>query len=324
MKRFKVIITGPKIAEEGMQMLEKECVVVYLEPYPTVVDLMKAVREEVADALLVRTGRITSEVIEASPNLRVIAKHGTGVDNIDVAAATARGIPVLIATFANYESVAEHALALMFALARGIPWLDSRIRKGYWDKMDYKGEELFGKTLGVIGFGRIGRRLRELVKPLEMKVLVYDPFLEPMDFPMDVIRVDKLDTLLESSDIVSIHCPLTEKTKHLIGERELKLMKNTAWLINTARGKIVDEKALIEALKLGEIGGAGIDAFYSEPPDSGSVLFNMERVVMTPHVGGVTRQSLVRMGETSAKNVLDILKGIKPDARYIVNPEIYK
>ena len=168
------MITGNRIAEEAMQLLEKNCIVECTPPYLPTEELAAKVAAVKPDALLVRVGKITRAVLQASPNLRVVAKHGIGVDNIDVAAATELKIPVLISASANYESVAEHALGLMLALARDIPYLDGRVRGGPWDKTTYLGRELFGKTLGLIGFGRIGRRLRELVAPFRMKVIVYD------------------------------------------------------------------------------------------------------------------------------------------------------
>ncbi|MBW2056858.1 MAG: hydroxyacid dehydrogenase [Deltaproteobacteria bacterium] len=317
-----VVITGPPIAEEGMELLGKECSVQCIEPYLQPSEIARVLRDKRTDGLLVRMGRITREVIEASPNLRVIAKHGTGVDNIDLSAATELGIPVLIAPFANYQSVAEHVLGLMLALAKDIPRLDARIRESHWDKPNYRGVELSGKTLGLVGFGRIGRRVRQLVAPLEMKVSVYDPFLKPDEVPPGVRRVEKLEELLECADIVSLHCPLTRETRHLIGEKEFRIMKRTAWLINTARGEVVDEEALIDALKGGEIAGAGIDTFSSEPPRDISGLAHAGKTVLTPHIAGITEESFRRLGIEAAKNILTILQGRTPDRECLVNPEV--
>jgi D-3-phosphoglycerate dehydrogenase len=320
---YNVIITGPPIAEKGEKILSNKCNIKHTKPYLEPSKLAKELCNERVDALLVRMGKITKEVIKASPNLKVIAKHGTGVDNIDVGAATELKIPVLISALANYESVAEHTLGLMFALAKDIPELDRRIRKGYWDKPDYRGIELFKKILGLIGFGRIGRRVRELVVPLQMKVLVYDPFLKSNEILPDVIRVEKLEGLLKSVDIVSLHCNLTEQTRHLINKNELRLMKKTAWLINTSRGEVVDEEALIVALKEGEIAAAGIDTFYKEPPKCISLLSKAGKTVLNPHIAGNTEESFERMGVDSAKNILTILEGGKPDREYVVNPEVF-
>jgi len=320
---FNVVITG-SIAEGGMKLLSKSCTVKYTKPYLQVSELAQRLRDEKADGLIVRTGKITEEVIRASPNLKVITKHGIGVDNIDVGAATELKIPVLNTPFANYESVAEHVLGLMLALAREIPRLDGRIRQGHWDKAHCRGVELYHKTLGLIGFGRIGRRVRELVAPLHMKVLVYDPFLEPNQIPPDVKRVEELEELLKSADIVSLHCPLTRETRHLIGRNELKMMKKTAWLINTARGEVAEEEALIDALKRGEVAGAGIDTFSKEPPKDINALYNAGKTVLSPHIAGSTEESFKRMGIESAKNILTILRGEKPDRECLVNPEVFE
>ena len=319
-----VVITGPPIAKEGMELLGKRCTVENTEPYLQPSELAQELRDKETDGLLVRMGKITGEVIKASPYLKVIAKHGTGVDNIDIGAATESKIPVLITPFANYESVAEHVLGLMFTLAKDIPGLDARIREGYWDKPNYRGIELYKKTLGLIGLGRIGRRVKELVAPLQMKVLVYDPYLQSNPIPPDVKRVEKLEELLKSADIVSLHCPLTEKTRHLIGKNELKTMKERAWLINTARGEVVDEEALIDALKEGEIAAAGIDTFSKEPPQDINALRNAGKTVLTPHIAGITQESFERLGIEAAKNILTILQGKKPDRECVVNPEVFE
>jgi D-3-phosphoglycerate dehydrogenase len=320
--RFSVVITGPSIANEGMKLLRKTCSVENTEPYLSPSELAAKLRHNETDGLLVRMGKITEEVIRASAHLKVIAKHGTGVDNIDVKAATELRIPVLVTPFANYESVAEHVLGLMLALAKDIPRLDARMREGHWDKPRYRGTELQGKTLGLIGFGRIGRRVRELVAPFHMRVLVYDPLLQSEQLPSEVTRVEELDELLKRADIVSLHCPLTGQTRHLIGEGELRTMKETAWLINTARGEIVDEGALIGALEKGEIAAAGIDTFSVEPPGDVEALRNAGKTVLTPHIAGITEGSFERMGIEAARNILTVLEGKKPSGECLVNPRV--
>ncbi|MCK4824268.1 hydroxyacid dehydrogenase [bacterium] len=321
---FNVVITGPPIAKEGIKLLSRTCRIENTKPYLEPSELALELRGKKADGLLVRMGKITREVIEASPKLKVIAKHRTGIDNIELGAATELKIPVLIATLANYESVAEHVLGLMFSLAKDIPRLDARIREGYWDKPNYRGVELFNKTLGLIGFGRIGRRVKELVAPLQMKVLVYDPILESSEIPGDVIRVEKLEELLKSSDIVSLHCPLTDQTRHLISKNELRAMKKTAWLINTARGEVVDEEALIESLEKGEITAAGIDTFNKEPPEDINRICNAGKIILSPHIAGITEESFKKMVIDTAKNIITILEGKEPDRRCVVNPEVFE
>jgi D-3-phosphoglycerate dehydrogenase len=321
---FRVVITGDSLAQEAMEILSKKCKVQFAGSYPQPELLAEKLRQEKAHALIVRTGKAPAEVIKASPDLKVIAKHGIGVDNIDVLTATALKIPVLVAASANYQSVAEHTLGLMLSLAKDIPWLDSRMRQGLWDKTQYRGVELYGKSLGLIGFGRIGRRVYELVMPLQMEVLVFDPFLSEESLPPGITRVQHLEELLKSADIVSLHCPLTEQTQHLIGKRELGIMKKTAWLINTARGEVVDEDALMAALQERRIAAAGIDTFRKEPPQNLNLLCDAGKVVLTPHIAAATQQAYTRMGIEASQNALTVLEGKKPDRDCIVNPEVYQ
>ncbi|MBM4314658.1 MAG: hydroxyacid dehydrogenase [Deltaproteobacteria bacterium] len=320
--QFRVVITGDAVAAEAMEILSDRCRVVFTGPYPSPEVLAQTMGNEQADALLIRTGKATAEVMKASPRLRVIAKHGVGYDNIDTRTATDLRIPVLISATANYQSVAEHALALMLSLAKQIPWLDARMRQGMWDKTAFRGDELFRKTLGLVGFGRIGRRVCELVTPLEMNILVYEPFLPDHLFPPAVTRVARLEELLRRADIVSLHCPLVERTRNLIDARELEMMKRTAWLINTARGGIINEEALIAALRDGKIAAAGLDTFQTEPPEDVCRLIEAGRVVLTPHTGAATREAFIRMGVEAAQNIMTVLTTGKPDRDCLVNPEI--
>lgn len=319
---WNVVITGDSIASEAMEILSGKCRAVFTGPYPAPEALARVVRDEEADALLVRTGKATAEVIKASPRLKVVAKHGVGYDNIDTRTATALRIPVMISATANYQSVAEHTLGLMLSLAQRIPWLDSRMRQGFWDKITFQGEELFRKRLGLVGFGRIGRRVHELVTPLEMKVLAYEPFLPERLFPPTVTRVLRLEELLSSVDIVSIHCLLTEATHHLIGAREFELMKRSAWVINTARGGIIDEDALVAALQEGKIAAAGLDTFEKEPPGDVRRLAEAGCVVLCPHSGAATREAYIRMGVEAARNIWTVLETGRPDRDYLANPEV--
>ncbi len=320
---FRVVVTGDSLAKEAMDFLSKKCQMLFTGPYPSPSLLAQKMREEKAHALILRTGKAPADVIRASSNLKVIAKHGVGVDNIDVKTATRLRIPVMITASANYQSVAEHSIALMFSLAKDIPWHDSRLRQGIWDKAHYRGVELYRKTLGLVGFGRIGQRVNELVTPLQMKVLVFDPYISPENLPPNITRVNHLEDLLREADIVTLHCPLTDQTRHLIGEKEFGMMKKNSWIINTARGEIIDEEALISALKEGKIAGAGLDTFRKEPPEDLSLLCQAGKVVMTPHVAGATEEAHKRMGLEAAQNVLAILEGRKPDKNYFANPEIW-
>jgi D-3-phosphoglycerate dehydrogenase len=325
-RSFRVVITGDTIAPEALRLLSEKCQTDFTGAYPKPDELARKLTENQADGLILRTGKISEEGIKASPRLKVIAKHGVGVDNVDVKAASKLKIPVLVTSSANFQSVAEHTLGLMLCLAKDFPRLDSRMHQGFWDKTAYRGVELFQKTLGLIGFGRVGRRVRELVVPLQMKIIVYDPFISDDEIPSGVTRVGQLDPLLKTADIVSLHCPLTELTRHMIGEKELGMMKKTSWLINTARGEVVEEGALIHALQEGKIAAAGLETFSKEPPppEALSLLSKAGKVVLTPHVAASTEESIIRMGVEAARNVLTILEGKKPDKRSLVNPEIYE
>ncbi len=319
---FSVVVTSDRLSPEAVKLLSEKCRIAFIGSYSKPSDIARIVSENRADGLIVRTGKITREVIQASPRLRVIAKHGIGVDNVDVHAATELKIPVLISASANYRSVAEHALALMLSLAKDIPTLDARVRGGHWDKTSYCGVELFRKGLGLVGFGRIGRRLAELAAPFEMNVMVFDPFMTG-EVPPGITRVQEIGALLKAVDIVSLHLPLTAQTRHLIGARELAMMKKTAWLINTARGEIIDQTALIDALKEGTIAAAGLDTFAQEPPENLDRLCSAGKLVLTPHVGAATAESMVRMALEAARNILTVLEGKKPERGVMVNPEMY-
>lgn len=318
-KAFQVVVTGPRLAPEAVELLAPSCALTFLKAYTGAEEMAGIVGEKQADALLVRSGKVEARVIAASRRLKVIAKHGVGYDNIDVHAATRAGIPVLISAHANFEAVAEHALGFMLALAKNTLRMDARMRQGHWDKMEYRGRELAGRTLGIIGFGRIGRRLYRIISPLRMKVVIYDPFIPPEVIPKDAVRVDQMEDLLRQADVVSLHCPLTELTRNMIGARELALMKKSAWIINTARGGILEEEALLAALEKGEIEAAALDVFAQEPPGADHPLYQSDRVVLSPHVAGVSEEATVRMGTEAARNILTILEGRPPDADCLVN-----
>ncbi len=321
-RAYRVLVTGPPMADEATHSLEQRASCRFIPSPPKAEQIIAIAEEDRVDGMIVRQGRIHRNVLEASPNLKIVVKHGVGVDNIDVWAATELGIPVCITPNANYQSVAEHALALMFALSRNLICHDRKMRAGVWSKMADQGSELYAKCLGIIGMGRIGMRLAELVRPLEMEVLGFDALLPPDRFPPYVRRVASLDELLRRADYVSIHCPKTPETENLIGDREFGLMKGTAILINTARGGIVEETALIRALEDGRIGGAGLDCFDSEPlPEDSPLLRLDERLLLTPHLGGVTRESLARMGCDAVDTLLDFLDGKRLSPDVVVNPE---
>jgi D-3-phosphoglycerate dehydrogenase len=320
---FKILIIGNTIAEEAIALLEKnQCQYAFSHMKGDSASISTDIRKFQPEGLIIRKGKITREALQASERLRAICKHGVGVDNIDVIAATEMRIPVLITALANFESVAEHTLGLMFSLLRMIPRQHDYVKKGGWDKADYHGEDLSQKTLGVIGFGRIGKRLCELVIPLQMKILVYDPYVSSSNLPPFVHKVSHLNEMLPSVDILSIHCPLTEETESMIGKDALEKIKRGAWIINTSRGKIIEENALVESLRLKQIRGVALDTLAQEPPDPLNPLLSMENVIITNHIGSSSNEAIKKMGISAVCLVIDVLRGKIPDPSYVVNPEI--
>ena len=270
--------------------------------------LVKVVKETQVDGIIVRASVVNKDVIQASKNLKVIIKHGVGYNNIDIGVAKKLHIPVLYTPDANFESVAEFTVGLLYLLCKKYSSFDQELRiRHNWDKNKCQTFELKNKCLGLIGLGRIGRRVVGLVSPLNMRILVYDPYLPLNQFPVSVKRVMFLDELLKKSDFVSIHCPSNKETHHMLEEDELKKMKKSAYLINTARGDIIKETAIIKALKNHWIAGIAIDTFDKEPPDLSGELFNLSNLVATPHVAGTARESFIRMGINSAELILKVL-----------------
>ena len=317
----KVLITGPSLAPAAVKLLEDAGLTpVYVPPYSSGDGLLDAVREADPVGIISRMGRIDATVLDAAPSLRVISKHGVGVDNIDTAEAARRGIPVLVATGANAVSVAEHAIALMLAVAKRLLPLDRGLREGRWEKPGFKGRELAGSTLGLVAFGAIARQTARFARAFGMDVVAYDPFCADEAFAEEeVTRIDDLDRLLAMSDVISLHSPLTPETRDLIDARRLALMKADAIIVNTARGGLIDEAALAAALAEGRIGGAGLDTFAQEPPPADHPFWAEPRLVMTPHIGGVTVAANARVGTEAAQGIIDLLAGRQVPAPRIIN-----
>jgi D-3-phosphoglycerate dehydrogenase len=293
----------------------------YLPDMPGVV-LDDDVRD--ASALGVRVVRVTPELMNRAPRLKVIAKHGVGVDNIDVAAATERGIVVVSTPRANAVSVAEHIVSLMLCLANRICAGNADLRSGaFRTREDYVGVELRGKTLGLVGLGRIGRETARIcMSGFAMNVIAYDPLLTAEVFESTgCTRAMSLSELLGTADFVVLCVPLTSETQGMIGPSELALMKSTSYFVNTARGGLVDESALYRALKDGRLAGAAMDVFRHEPPAPDDPLLSLGNLIATPHVGGATREAMRRMSVDLADEILRVLSG--GHALYPVNPEVY-
>lgn len=310
--KWKVLLPQP-IVKAGMELLEKSG---KFEPVvfssPDMAEIQKIIGT--IDALLVRSGfKVNKDLLDAASRLKVISRVGAGLDNIDVEYARKKGIEVLNVKGANALSVAEHTMSFIFALAKNLFDFDKRVRQGEWDiRYAYRAFEIQGKTLGLVGFGLIGRETARMALGLGMRVLFYDPFVEG-EFALSVERVNHLDELLERSDFVCLHVPLNENTVSMIGEKELKKMKPTAFLINVSRGSVVDTHALCRALQEKWIAGAATDVFEKEPPASNHPLFALDNIIVTPHVAGLTRECSERVAVKAVENLIEAIERIEKE-----------
>ncbi|MHA1549014.1 MAG: hydroxyacid dehydrogenase [Alphaproteobacteria bacterium] len=316
----KVFVPDP-IADAGLELLESEveCVTPWVAGREMNDDEGRALLSA-SDAVIVRLYVVRREDLERSPRLKVIAKHGVGVDNIDVAAAAEKGVPVVYTPIAKSNAVAEHAIALMLALARQIDPAAQAIREGrFSDRSQYQGVELAGKTLGVIGLGRIGMRVSEIAAlGLGLKVVAYDPFLAEQPKGAPVALADSMAAVVRQADFLTLHVPLTSATRHLIDGETLRLMKSGCRIVNTSRGAVVDERALVKALTEGWIAGAALDVFEKEPIPRDHPLVTAPNILLTPHISSSTKESLDRMAVDAAQGVLDVLGGRDPQFPYLV------
>lgn len=315
-----VVILGGELATEGRAILEEAGVrVVSTPPYIDRQAVIEAMNRHRPDAVIVRllADILGPEEMEAGGRLRHVAKHGVGTNDIDIVSAARLGIPVSVTTGSNGHSVAEHALGLIMALVKDFSRQDALIRDGVWDKNQYQGRELRCQHLGLVGFGFIGQTLGAMALALGMGVSAFDPHTPDTAFRDGIRRETDLDRLLSQADIVSLHCPLTPETRNLIDARRIALMKPGAFLVNTARGEVVDEAALVEALSSGHLAGAGLDSFALEPPDRDNPLFKLTNTIVTPHVAGVTLDAKRAMAVMAAQNVLTTLRGQELAQRFL-------
>ncbi len=318
----RIVVTSDSLAPEAEELLAARGAQVRYVPSKSAPDALKeAIAEAPTHAIVSRAMLLTGELMDAARTLKVISKYGVGVDNIDVAAAHARGIAVMRAYAANARSVSELALTMMLVLLKRVFALDASMREGRWEKNSTPGIELTCKHLGIVGCGAVGSDLAAISRAFAMPLTIYDPYIDDAAIPAGATRAVQLGDLLERSDIVSLHCPLTAETRGMIGAAAFERMKPSAILINAARGAVVDEPALIAALERGRIAGAGLDAFIDEPPDPGSALWRMPNVVATPHVGGSTREAMVRVAVQTVQNIFTVLDGKTPDARCVVKQD---
>jgi len=271
-----------------------------------------------ADAWIVGSYPIQAALLEDVPRLQIIAKHGVGIDNIDVPTATKKGILVATAPGSNDQAVADLTLGLLLSLVRKIPQANASVKSGRWER--FKGFGLAGKTIGIIGLGRIGLNVAKRVKGFDMEILGYDLFWpEERAREIGIVRVG-FETLIEKSDVITLHVPRTRETEGLIGEHQIARMKAGVWVVNTSRGRIIDEKPMCRALVSGKVAGYATDVFETEPPE-GNPLLSLTNVVATPHIGSYTDDALRMLGDSTVDTILKVFRGEKSE--FIVNPEAY-
>ncbi|RDI29215.1 D-3-phosphoglycerate dehydrogenase [Pseudacidovorax intermedius] len=298
-----VLVTAADLAPQALDLL-KNLEVVYAGKTPTEEDLVALCKRHDPVAIIVRYGKVTAEMMDAAPSLKVISKHGSGTDTIDKVAAKARGIEVVAAVGANAAAVAEQALALMLACAKSVVSLDARMHAGHWDKATHKSLELGGRTVGLVGLGAIGQRFARMADGIGMRVIGFDPFAKNLP---DYIQTADLATIWREADVISLHCPLTDENRGMLNADTLAQCKRGVIVVNTARGGLIDEAALLAAVRSGQVASAGLDSFAVEPMTAGHPFQGQERIVLSPHIGGVTSDAYVNMGVAAAKNLLAVL-----------------
>ncbi len=323
---FKILVSD-SLSDEGLKILkENNAFQVDVKTGMKPEELKEVIKDY--DALVVRSAtKATKEIIDAAQKLKVIGRAGVGLDNVDLPAATERGIVVMNAPAGNTISTCEHTLSMLLALARSIPQASASTKKGEWKRSKFMGVELYKKTLGVVGLGRIGREVAKRAQSFGMKIKGFDPYLSKDVAQQYGIEVVELEELLKTADFITVHVPLTDETNHMISEKQFALMKKGCRVINCARGGIIDEAALIKALKDGIVAGAALDVFENEPPAADSELLKMDNVVVSCHLGASTEEAQVNVAIEIAECVGDFLlgRGIRNAANYPnIDAELYK
>jgi len=317
----KILIVQP-IHERGVQVFDDRFEV-RVASDPSVATVIREIKG--VEGVVVRTAPFTREIIEAADALKVIGRHGVGVDNIDVKAATEKGIFVVNTPNANATSVAEHTLMVIGALAKRVVVYDRATRNGSWEiRNSYKAVDLDGKTLGLVGIGRIGSMVaKRAAAAYNMKVIAYDPYVQQEAAgKMGVSLVAQMDDVFRQADVISLHTPLTPETRGFVNEAKLRLMKPTAFLVNLSRGEVVNEKDLCAALKAGVIAAAALDVYDPEPPLKDNPLFGLDNVILSPHSAALTEECVIRMATGAAEGVIEVLTGKRP--QFVVNPDVFK
>lgn len=303
MSRPTILITAADLAPQALALLT-DYDIVYAGKTPSEDDIVALCRQHNPVAIIVRYSKVGAAAMDAAPTLKVISKHGSGTDTIDKVAAQARSIEVVAAVGANAAAVAEQALALLLACAKSVPLLNERMHAGHWDKATHKSLELGGRTIGLIGLGAIGLRFARMVDALGMRVLGFDPFAKNLP---DFVQPADLETIWRESDAISLHCPLTDDNRGLLNAETLARCKKGVIVVNTARGGLIDEAALLAAVQSGQVRMAGLDSFAVEPMTAGHPFQHQPGFILSPHIGGVTSDAYVNMGLGAARNALAVL-----------------
>jgi D-3-phosphoglycerate dehydrogenase len=301
------ILIADDVGEECAQILRKAGIDVDFRGKMKAEALKEAISG--FEGLIVRSAvKVTKEIIDASPKLKIVGRAGIGVDNIDQEAATRRGVIVMNTPLGNVSSAAEHTFALIMANARNIAQADASMRAGKWERTRFQGVELEGKTLGIVGLGKIGTLVAQYARPFRMRVIAYDPILVKEKAEELGVELMELDRLFAEADYITFHVPLTDRTKGMVGSEQFKKMKRTVRIVNTSRGGVIDEKALAEALSSREIGGASLDVYETEPPAADHPLLKLENVTLTPHLAASTEEAQVKVAVDIAEQFVDYFK----------------
>jgi D-3-phosphoglycerate dehydrogenase / 2-oxoglutarate reductase len=297
------LVTGNDLAPQAVALL-KDYEIVYAGKTPAEDGIVALCRQHDPVAIIVRYSKVGAAAMDAAPRLKVVSKHGSGTDTIDKAAARSRGIEVVAAAGANAAAVAEQALALLLACAKSVATLNERMHAGHWDKATHKSVELEGRTIGVIGLGAIGLRFARMADAMGMRVLGHDPYAENVP---SYVTPATLETIWRESDAISLHCPLTGDNAKLLDAKTLAACRQGVIVVNTARGGLIDEAALLDAIRSGRVASAGLDSFAVEPMTAPHPFHGEARITLSPHIGGVTADAYVKMGVAAVQNALAVL-----------------
>ena len=303
MKQPVILVTGADLADQAIKIL-CDFEIIYTGKAPQAADVLALCQHHNPVGVILRYGSFTAEMMDLAPNLKVISKHGSGIDSIDQDAAQKRGIQVLAAVGANASAVAEHALTLLLACAKSIVHLNERMHSGHWDKATFKTLELNGKIIGIIGLGAIGQRFAKICDAMGMHVIGFDPFAKNVP---SYIQSVPIETIWEKSDAISLHCPLTADNRNLINRDTISQCKPGVIIINTARGGLIDEPALSDAVSSGAVAMAALDSFAVEPMSTHHIFQGNNRILLSPHIGGGTNDSYINMGKAAAINIVKAL-----------------